>query len=214
MSDDLSARRPLKSRSTRWAGGLSRFLLRLGCRPNQVSVMSTVFAAAGAACMLLAAYTGSSAWWWGAAAGIQFRLLCNLMDGMLAVEGGLKSPSGDLYNEFPDRLSDAILFMAFGCAEPSCPWSPLLGGVAAAGALMTACIRMHGASLTVAHDFRGPMAKPQRMAVLTAACVVLVFARSVWIIPGMLGLIIAGCALTCGRRLRALSANLHARSRP
>lgn len=220
MSADLSARRPLKSRSTAWARGASRMLLRSGCTPNLVSVMSTVFAAAGAACILLAAQGYGWAWWLGAAAGIQLRLVCNLMDGMLAVEGGLKSSSGDLYNEFPDRVSDAILLIAFGYANPGSSWAPLLGAVAASGALMTACIRMHGASLTGAHDFRGPMAKPQRMAVLTAASLllaVLSLTKST-ISPEpvlfVLGLIIAGCALTCVRRLRALAAALHRRERP
>jgi phosphatidylglycerophosphate synthase len=218
MSDDLAARRPLKSRSTQWAGALSRSLLRCGCRPNQVSVMSTVFAACGGACMILAAHSAAGVWWIGAAGGIQLRLLCNLMDGMLAVEGGLKSPAGDLYNEFPDRLSDAILLMSFGYAGAANPWSVVLGSVAAAGALMTACIRMHGASLTGAHDFRGPMAKPQRMAVLTAACLVLAV---LWfsgnhfnIVPWTLGLITAGCFITCWRRLGALAAILHARAKP
>jgi phosphatidylglycerophosphate synthase len=218
MSDDLAARRPLKSRSTLWAGALSRFLLRCGCRPNQVSVMSTVFAACGGACMILAARSGGWGWWLGAAAGIQLRLLCNLMDGMLAVEGKLKSASGDLYNEFPDRLSDAILLMTFGYADAANPWSPLLGSVAAAGALMTACIRMHGASLTGAHDFRGPMAKPQRMAVLTVACLImagLAIAGSPFnITPWVSGLIVAGCAITCWRRLSALAENLRARTEP
>ena len=146
------------------------------------------------------------------------RLLCNLMDGMLAVEGGLKSPAGDLYNEFPDRLSDAILLMAFGYSDVSNPWNVALGSVAAAGALMTACIRMHGASLTGTHDFRGPMAKPQRMAVLTVASVVLaglgIAEGNAQVIPLTLGLIAAGCAITCWRRLNALAAILHARSKP
>lgn len=176
--------------------------------------MSTVFALCGGACMILAAKTGTGIWWLGAAIGIQLRLLCNLMDGMLAVEGGLKSPAGDLYNEFPDRLSDAALLMAFGYAGTSNPWSPALGGIAAAGALMTACIRMHGASLTGTHDFRGPMAKPQRMAVLTLACLLLMAFPQWEIILWTLALITAGTALTCYRRLRALSAVLHARSKP
>ena len=38
-----------------------------------------------------------------AAAGIQLRLLCNLLDGMLAVEEGFKSKTGDIYNDLPDR---------------------------------------------------------------------------------------------------------------
>ncbi|MEQ1843429.1 MAG: CDP-alcohol phosphatidyltransferase family protein, partial [Verrucomicrobiales bacterium] len=108
---DLSARRPLKTRSSRWAAGLSRALLGLGLRPNFVSLMSVVFAAGTAASLFLlsSAHLPKTVFWILAAAGVQLRLLCNLMDGMLAVEGGLKTPNGDLYNEFPDRLSDILI---------------------------------------------------------------------------------------------------------
>ncbi len=33
-------------------------------------------------------------------------LLANLFDGMVAVEGGLGTPSGILFNDFPDRIAD------------------------------------------------------------------------------------------------------------
>ncbi len=45
---------------------------------------------------------------------IQARLVCNLLDGMVAVEGGQKSFLGPLYNEFPDRVADSMLIVALG----------------------------------------------------------------------------------------------------
>ena len=42
---------------------------------------------------------------------MQLRLLCNMMDGLVAVEGGLKSKAGDLFNEAPDRIEDVILLV-------------------------------------------------------------------------------------------------------
>ncbi len=54
--------------------------------------------------------------WFLAAVGIQLRLVCNLMDGMLAVEGGLKTANGDLFNEFPDRIADVAILAALGQA--------------------------------------------------------------------------------------------------
>ena len=127
-----SARRPLRTRDSRWAGGLSRALLGLGLRSNQVSVLSVVFAAGAAAVALVFLSRGEGpAWllWVLAAVGIQLRLLCNLMDGMLAVEGGLKTPDGDLYNEFPDRLSDPSPRLALRHRRPPrrrdpAPWRP------------------------------------------------------------------------------------------
>lgn len=190
----------------------------MGVKPNQVSVMSVVFAAGAAACLSLGV---PSVWaWLGAAVCVQLRLVCNLMDGMLAVEGGLKSPSGDLYNEFPDRLADTFILAGLGMAGGTA-LSGGLGWVAACGALITACVRMHGASLTGAHDFRGPMAKPHRMALVTGVCVLMaVCAGMGWIWRGglnvvewALGLMVAGIVVTLWRRLNGLSRALHERAK-
>ena len=44
-----------------------------------------------------------------AAGCIQLRLLCNLLDGLVALEGGRKGKAGDLFNEAPDRYADVVL---------------------------------------------------------------------------------------------------------
>jgi len=213
MNDELAARRPLKSRSNPLAGKLSRGLLRCGIRPNQVSTASVAFAVITAV-SLWAIHHGwpPSFAWLLAAVGIQGRLLCNLMDGMLAVEGGLKTPNGDLYNEFPDRLADTLILASLGYAGTT-EASVALGWLAACGALMTACVRMHGASLTAAHDFRGPMAKPHRMALATAVCVVMALLAAMSldfnIVPWALALMVLGIAITLVRRLSGLSQALH-----
>src|SRR5262249_29494478 len=105
-------RRELATRQRSWARALARHLARRGTRPNTVSVAGVVFAICASARFLLA---------WGrspapqiacllsAAAMIQLRLLCNLLDGMLAVEHGLKSPTGDLFNDVPDRIEDVLI---------------------------------------------------------------------------------------------------------
>lgn len=190
----------------------------MGVKPNQVSVMSVVFAAGAAACL---SFGVPSVWaWFGAAACVQLRLVCNLMDGMLAVEGGLKSPSGDLYNEFPDRLADTFILAGLGMAGGTA-LSEGLGWVAACGALITACVRMHGASLTGAHDFRGPMAKPHRMALVTGVCVLMAVCAGLgwaWmgggnVVEWALGLMVAGIVVTLWRRLNGLSRALHERAK-
>jgi phosphatidylglycerophosphate synthase len=206
---ELSARRPLTSRSSLWAAGLARTLARWGVRPNQVSVASSVFAGLGAASLLLGGrYWPGSVVWVIMAVCIQMRLVCNLMDGMLAIEGGLKSANGGLFNEFPDRLSDVAILAALGYAGGS-DLSIALGWMAACGALMTACVRMHGASLTGEHDFRGPMAKPQRMALATGACLMMaglsLFHMALPVVPWVLGGMCFGLLLTVWRRLSALS---------
>jgi len=187
----------------------------LGLKPNQVSVSSVLFAAGSATCLLFLAREGASPWLWIAAAGgIQLRLLCNLMDGMLAVEGGLKTPDGDLFNEFPDRLADPLILVSLGYAAGD-ETSRLLGWCCGLGALLTACVRLHGASLLGVHDFRGPMAKPHRMALATVACllagVLEGFESALRPLPWLLGLMLAGIGLTLFRRLRYLAAELRRR---
>ena len=154
-------RRPLKSRGTGWAGWLTQALLKTPITPNQISLIGIAFAAAGAWAMLCA---GQSAWLWVAGAlGIQLRLLSNMMDGLVAVEGQRGSPTGALYNELPDRIQDALLLVAAGYAAGA-DW---LGWFAATLAISAAYVRAVGASLGFGQDYRGPMAKPHRMAALT-----------------------------------------------
>jgi phosphatidylglycerophosphate synthase len=109
---DMANRRPLRSRQTRWASLLARLLLQTPLTPNALSLAGIGFAMAGAACLALAP---QHHWLWlGAAAFIQLRLLANLMDGLVAVEGGRKAPTGALFNEFPDRIEDSLLLVAAG----------------------------------------------------------------------------------------------------
>lgn len=189
---ELANRRPLKSRQTGWAGALARLLLKTPLTPNAVSVAGIGFAAAGAACFAFA--PRQPLLWLGGALFIQLRLLANLMDGLLAVEGGRKSPTGALYNEFPDRIEDALLLVAAGYGTGL----PTLGWAAALLAMGTAYVRALGGSIGLAQDFCGPMAKQHRMALLTAGAVLSPF---VAVMPTVLAVICLGAAVTSVRRL-------------
>jgi phosphatidylglycerophosphate synthase len=105
-------RRPLASRSTGWAKWLAARLAATSVTPNWISVISILWAALAAGLIL----RGGS-WAWGLAVGaVQLRLLCNLMDGMVAVEGGKASAQGVIYNELPDRIADILMIVALGYA--------------------------------------------------------------------------------------------------
>lgn len=164
MSDAESNRRPIKARSSAWAQRAALLLVRANVSPNQISVASVFFAAIGAAIL---AWYPSPVGMLGCAVAIQGRLLCNLLDGMVAVEGGKKSPLGQLYNEFPDRIADSLFIVALGYAIDL----PSLGWLGALAAALTAYVRVFGGSLGLPQDFRGPMAKQHRMAVMTGGCV-------------------------------------------
>ena len=87
------------------------------------------------------------------------RLLCNLFDGMVAVEGGKQSAIGSLYNEFPDHVADSLLIVGLGYAIGQSD----LGWFAALAAALTAYVRVFGGSLGLTQSFMGPMAKQHRM---------------------------------------------------
>jgi phosphatidylglycerophosphate synthase len=215
------ARRPIAARQSAWAPRLSRRLIGLGLKPNQVSVLSVVCASAAAVVLAASAEVHQPMWraalLVGAACAIQLRLLCNLLDGLMAVEGGMRSPTGDLFNDVPDRFADAIVLVAAGCAVRHLEYGLSLGWLAAMLAVITAYVRVLGAASGAGHDFRGPMAKQQRMAVMTTACIAAVF-DPLWngegqIMRGALGLIAVGCIVTIIRRLAHIAAALKMRSK-
>lgn len=115
--------------------------------------------------------------WLLAIMGIQLRLIANLLDGMVAVEGGRTSATGPLYNEVPDRLSDPIISSA-GYAYSS---SPEAGWAAAVIALLVAYTRAIAASLGAGQLFLGPMAKQQRMALITLVSMLALVLPSRWL---------------------------------
>jgi phosphatidylglycerophosphate synthase len=208
-------RRPIKTRSAWWAQGISRLLVQAGVSPNQVSVLSVVFAAAGAALLGLEAGGDAGAWpFLLAAVCIQFRLLANMLDGLVAVEGGRMTKTGELYNEIPDRLADVAFLAAAGYASLHGAWGVALGWGAAVLAVNTAYIRAMGARRGQPQDFCGPQAKPHRMFLLTVACL-LAFAEKLagWrshVLFLFLIVINAGTLLTCVRRTVRLARQLEA----
>jgi len=209
MSDNLN-RRPLETRKQAWPRALAHVCVGLGISPNQMSVASIGFAALGAA-----AYWGSAIteFPWrpillvGAAVFIQARLLANMLDGLMAVEEGRKTPTGAIYNEFPDRIADALFLVAAGYGGGA----PALGWAAAVLAVTTAYLRVLGGSLGFAQDFSGPMAKQHRMFVLTVASLLAACLPGLPVLAVALGVIILGCVATLVRRTRRLASNLRGR---
>ncbi|MCF1710856.1 CDP-alcohol phosphatidyltransferase family protein [Tabrizicola sp. J26] len=212
MSD--GDRRPLASRDTGWARALARRVAATSITPNQISIAAMGFAAlAGIGFWAAGGATGlgRAALLLLAAAGCQLRLICNLIDGMVAVEGGKGGPDGAFWNEAPDRVSDILVLVGMGLGVGI----PALGWSAACLAVLTAYLREEGRSLGLAADYSGPMAKPQRMAVATGVAV-LSLAEPLWGGQGEvqlfgLWIILIGAGWTCLRRARRILAGLNAR---
>lgn len=198
-------RRPIAARGLRVNVALANWLVRRRASPDAISL-------AGMACALLAGWALAVApghWWlWLAGAVlVQARLMANLLDGMVAIGRGVASATGELFNEIPDRVSDTAVLAGLGIAADA-PW---LGLAAALAAMATAYVRAVGRGLGQASDFCGPMAKQQRMAVVTAAAVWCAATPPALAAPApavALALILALALVTAGRRLFRLAMSL------
>jgi phosphatidylglycerophosphate synthase len=202
-------RRPLASRSWKISERIAQWLAAHHVSPNAISIAG-MFCGIAAGAMLFVTQTLPQGWifWLGGALCVQLRLLANLFDGMVAVLRQIPSPVGELFNEVPDRVSDAATLIGFGYAAGS---NSLLGFVATIFAIFLAYLRAQGKVAGGHQEFCGPMAKQQRMATVTITAVICaIFPAAVaWKLPTIaLWLIIFGCLITCARRLQRISAAL------
>jgi len=189
-------RRPLQSRSSGWARWLAARLTATRIRPNQISVLSIAWSGLGGALLLW-----SPGWpaFIVAAACVQLRLLCNLLDGMVAIEGGKSTATGALFNEIPDRLADPLFLVPLGYAA-GYPW---LGWLTALLAVLTAYIRVLGGALGQLQDFGGLLPKQRRMAVLTLALLIQAIEDALW--GSRVSLLVAAIIIAAGSLVTCIS---------
>ncbi|MDN5105517.1 CDP-alcohol phosphatidyltransferase family protein, partial [Aliarcobacter butzleri] len=132
----------------------------------------------------------------------------NLFDGMVALEGGKSTKSGELFNDIPDRVSDSLLFIALGYSITNISFGIELGYLAALFAALTAYVRVLGASMQAGSCFKGPMAKQHRMAILTTALILTPFELSLfatdYILIITLFVIAIGSFLTIANRTKTI----------
>jgi phosphatidylglycerophosphate synthase len=191
------SRRPIKARSHEWASRLSTWCIVKGISPNQISLASIGFALLGALALVMFGTVFGSIL---CVVCIVLRLVCNLIDGMVAIEGGQQSVAGSLFNEFPDRIADSLFLVALGYAAGQ----EELGWFAALAAALTAYVRVFGGSQGLVQTFRGPMAKQHRMAVmivgLLVGCVETILCNTQDALFVTLAVIIVGSMVTCCTR--------------
>jgi phosphatidylglycerophosphate synthase len=128
---------------------------------------------------------------------------------MVALASGRASKTGELYNEVPDRISDAAVFIGAGFAWGG---NVTLGYIATILAIFTAYVRAAGKIAGAPNEFCGPMAKQHRMLVVTLICVYAAVTPRSWQIitsnDSRIGLmtmglvvIVVGCVITVIRRV-------------
>jgi phosphatidylglycerophosphate synthase len=200
----LPERRPIKTRNAKLSQRLSSTLAAQGVTANSISI-------AGMICGIFAgvslAATQRTEWpvagFIAGAAFVQLRLLANMLDGMVAVGTGAASPVGELYNEIPDRVSDAATLIGAGYAAGG---NLMLGALAACAALFVAYVRAEGKVAGAHQEFCGPMAKPQRMFLVTMGALASTAAPAAWqVMTWVLAAIIAGGLWTAFRRLAKIA---------
>ncbi len=210
MAEADKNRRQLTTRSAGWARWLAHLIVQSNITPNQISVLSIVPALTGGWILACRAAPLSAGLLVVVVVCIQLRLLCNMLDGMVAIEGGKQSKVGILYNEIPDRIADSLFIVALGYAI-AMPWLGWLGALLAA---KTAYIRLLGGANGLRQDFRGPLAKQHRMFVMSLGC--LIGAAELQMQGAMLALTITayviaiGAGITCITRLLAIAKQLKA----
>jgi phosphatidylglycerophosphate synthase len=178
----------------------ANLLARLGVSPNAISVAGMLCGIAAGTALSVTPFGSywAPALWSAAALCIFLRLLANMLDGMVAVEGRKASRLGELFNEIPDRIADSAILIGLGYSAGG---HIVFGYLAALAAIFTAYIRAAGKVAGAPQDFCGPMAKPHRMAVVIGVAIISAALPPTRLPQLALIVIAAGSVVTATRRL-------------
>ena len=215
-SAEVLDRRPIATRDRKWARATASWLASRRISPNAISVAGMFACIAAGIALAATSIAYHRIEWLIAALGAQLRLTANMLDGMVALNSGRASKTGELYNEIPDRISDAAVFIGAGFG-----WGGniTLGFIATILAIFTAYVRAAGKIAGAPNEFCGPMAKQHRMLVITLISLYSAVVPRSWQVielGGMrvglmsfgLAIIIAGCVITVARRLARIGCAL------
>src|SRR6059036_4046906 len=206
-------RRPIATRNRKWAQAATAWLAARNVSPNAISIAGMCACIVAGIALGVTSIAYHRILWLIAALGAQLRLTANMLDGMVALASGRASKTGELYNEVPDRVSDAAVFIGAGFA-----WGGdiTLGYIATILSIFTAYIRAAGKIAGAPNEFCGPMAKQHRMLVITLICVYAATTPRSWQIIAFnsskiglmslgLAVIIMGSIITVIRRLARIA---------
>jgi phosphatidylglycerophosphate synthase len=206
-------RRPIATRNRKWAQATTAWLASRNVSPNAISIAGMCACIIGGIALGLTSIVDYRILWLLGALGAQLRLTANMLDGMVAIASSRTSKTGELYNEVPDRISDAAVFIGAGLAWGG---NVTLGYIATILAIFTAYVRAAGKIAGAPNEFCGPMAKQHRMLVITIICVYAAITPRSWqsitfndsqMGPMTMGLvvIVVGCVVTVIRRLSRIA---------
>jgi phosphatidylglycerophosphate synthase len=113
---DVIDRRPIATRNRKWAQSATAWLASRNVSPNAISIAGMCACIAAGIALWATSIADYRILWLIAALGAQLRLTANMLDGMVALASGHATKTGELYNEVPDRISDAAVFIGAGFA--------------------------------------------------------------------------------------------------
>jgi phosphatidylglycerophosphate synthase len=214
--DKAIDRRPIATRNRKWAQSATASLATRNVSPNAISIAGMCACIVAGIALAITSITDYRILWLIAALGAQLRLTANMLDGMVAIASHRTTQTGELYNEVPDRVSDAAVFIGAGFAWGG---NVTLGYVATILAIFTAYIRAAGKIAGAPNEFCGPMAKQHRMLVITLVCIYAAIAPRSWqiitfndfqlgVMTFGLAVIVVGCVITVIRRLSRIAHTL------
>jgi phosphatidylglycerophosphate synthase len=210
---ELIDRRPIATRNRKWAQTATAWLAARNVSPNAISIAGMCACIVAGFALGLTSIAYNRIFWLIAALGAQLRLTANMLDGMVALASRRASKVGELYNEIPDRISDAAVFIGAGFAWGG---NVTLGYIATILAIFTAYVRAAGKIAGAPNEFCGPMAKQHRMLVVTLICLYSAITPRSWqmitfteshigLMTVGLAVIVLGCVITVVRRLSRIA---------
>lgn len=210
------SRRPIAALFRRIAQPALRLCIRFGIHADFISYSSVIISAAAALC-----FWRSGTFHRLLIVGPLFcyvRLWLNMLDGMVALASGTASPRGEIFNDFPDRISDVLIFV--GVAHSGL-CGPYFGYWAAIMSLLAAYVGTLGQAVGGRREYGGVMSKPWRMVALHlgawAAYVGMdrmgriTCLYSLTMLDWTCLIVILGCVQTIGIRLRRILVALNSR---
>lgn len=202
-------RRPIATRNRKWAQASTAWLASRNVSPDAISIAGMIACIVAGIALGMTSIADYRILWLIGALGAQLRLTANMLDGMVAIASNRTTKTGELYNEVPDRISDAAVFIGAGFAWGG---NMTLGYIATILAIFTAYIRAAGKIAGAPNEFCGPMAKQHRMLVITLVCVYSAITPRSWqmitfnnshvgLMTLGLAVIAVGCVITIIRRV-------------
>lgn len=172
--------------------GIEDTAVRRGITADAVTIAA--LAVAGVTAAVLVVGTWHPLVWLAVAPLSLLRMACNAVDGSLARRTGAATRRGWVLNEFGDRVADTVTFAAL---------APAVGVLLAMAVVLTALATSFVAVLAHAvlgeRLATGPLGKPDRVAVLSAAAGLAAFAGPSALAAGAWTLVALGVVTLVGR---------------